>query len=186
MGNHPLSDRQEQFCLEYLIDLCAKSAAERAGYAPANAAQQGYRLLKDPRIAARVKVLKARRAEQTLVDAESVVRELAVIGFSRLTPFLRYDDDGTLHDITLDGASPEQLAGLVSVTVDKRIERTGKGENATEAEITRTRIALGNKGAALRDLGNHLGIFKGKDDDVMDRLRDILAGKPLPPDAFGL
>jgi terminase small subunit-like protein len=46
----PLNPRMERFVAEFLVDLCGKKAAERAGYSPATAKSQASRLLGKPAI----------------------------------------------------------------------------------------------------------------------------------------
>ena len=71
-----LNARQEVFCKEYLIDLNATQAAIRAGYSERTAAAQGSRLLSNVNILARVKELKAKRADELELDAYWVLKRL--------------------------------------------------------------------------------------------------------------
>jgi hypothetical protein len=54
-----LSPRQEQFCLEYARTGNASKAAREAGYSLPGAAQQGYVLLRNPHVLARVSEMQA-------------------------------------------------------------------------------------------------------------------------------
>jgi len=72
----PLTAKQEAFCREYLIDLCAADAARRAGYAPAYADRQGYQQLENPRVQKRLKELMDKRASKTEIDAEYVLKKI--------------------------------------------------------------------------------------------------------------
>jgi hypothetical protein len=45
-----LTDREEKFCAEYVVDFNVAQAAIRAGYDPESAWRIGFRLLDDPRI----------------------------------------------------------------------------------------------------------------------------------------
>jgi hypothetical protein len=54
-----LSARQERFCRAYLRAASGTDAARLAGYRPAGAKTQAWRLLKDPRIRARIRTLRA-------------------------------------------------------------------------------------------------------------------------------
>lgn len=74
-----LNDRQELFCLEYLIDLNATKAATRAGYSEKTAGAEGSRLLKNVKIRARVREMMQARSEQTLVDACFVIENLVEV-----------------------------------------------------------------------------------------------------------
>lgn len=70
-----LTDMQEKFCEEYLIDLNMTQAAVRAGYSPAAAAAQASKLVDKPQVRQRIQELKAARSQQTAIDAEWVLRE---------------------------------------------------------------------------------------------------------------
>mgnify|MGYP004707086033 CR=1 FL=1 len=58
-----LTDKQEMFCREYLIDLNAKQAATRAGYSDNTARKIGSENLTKPDIQNRIAELKAERNE---------------------------------------------------------------------------------------------------------------------------
>jgi phage terminase small subunit len=48
-----LTDKQQRFCQEYIVDMNATEAAVRAGYSAHTAKQQGHRLLKYPCVQSR-------------------------------------------------------------------------------------------------------------------------------------
>jgi hypothetical protein len=58
----PLKARQERFCRRFTEFGCATTAARAAGYAPRWAKTAGYRLLRHPRIAARIAAIEAETA----------------------------------------------------------------------------------------------------------------------------
>lgn len=74
-----LTDKQEMFCREYLIDLNATQAAIRAGYSEKTARASGCENLTKPDIQNRIAELKADRNEQVNVDAAYVLRRLIEI-----------------------------------------------------------------------------------------------------------
>jgi len=51
-GYDGLTPRERRFCAEYLIDLSAKDAALRAGYAPTFAAAKAHLILRRPQVKA--------------------------------------------------------------------------------------------------------------------------------------
>lgn len=57
-----MTDKQERFCEEYMIDLNATQAAIRAGYSPKTANEQGSQLLAKLSIQNRIAQLQAVRA----------------------------------------------------------------------------------------------------------------------------
>jgi|GEM_PF-5986112 len=58
----PLNPRQERFCHAYAGRLTAAQAARDAGYAPGVANKQGWRLMRDRRVQARIADIEAARA----------------------------------------------------------------------------------------------------------------------------
>ncbi|MGQ6015095.1 terminase small subunit [Serratia sp. IR-2025] len=74
-----LTDKQEMFCREYLVDLNATQAAIRAGYSGKTAQEQSSRLLSNVMVQDRISVLKLERNEQVGVDAAYVLRRLTEI-----------------------------------------------------------------------------------------------------------
>lgn len=74
-----LRDKKELFCREYIIDLKAAPAAERAGYSARSACNIGPRLLKEPEVLARIDELKRERLAQLGVDANYVLLRLVEI-----------------------------------------------------------------------------------------------------------
>ena len=74
-----LTDKQEMFCREYLIDLNATQAAIRAGYSEKTARASGYENLTKPDIQSRITDLKLQRNEQVNIDAAYVLRRLVEI-----------------------------------------------------------------------------------------------------------
>jgi len=71
-----LNAQQERFCREYLIDYNATEAATRAGYSKKTAATQGWRLLKNAKVLARVRELQAEQAERLAMTSDWVMLQL--------------------------------------------------------------------------------------------------------------
>ncbi|EMA1800157.1 terminase small subunit [Cronobacter turicensis] len=71
-----LTDKQEMFCREYLIDLNATQAAIRAGYSAKTSNEQGARLLANVSVQIRISELKAERNDRIDVDADYVLKRL--------------------------------------------------------------------------------------------------------------
>lgn len=74
-----LTDKQEMFCREYLIDLNATQAAIRAGYSEKTANRTGSENLSKPDIAQRIIDLKSERIERVEINADYVLRRLVEI-----------------------------------------------------------------------------------------------------------
>lgn len=88
-----LTDRQDRFCQEYIIDLNATQAAIRAGYSEKTARSTASNLLTKPNILARVKELKDERAEKLNLDAYWVLKRLKDVSDRSMQaePVMQYD-----------------------------------------------------------------------------------------------
>jgi phage terminase small subunit len=69
-----LTPKQQRFCEEYVIDLNATKAANRAGYSEKTSYSIGHENLSKPEISKRITELQAELSEKTDVDAEYVIR----------------------------------------------------------------------------------------------------------------
>lgn len=81
-----MNERERRFCEEYLVDLCAKRAALRAGYPPATANGKAASWInpkhpKKPLLRAEIDRMMAERSLRTRVNSDRVVQELASIAF---------------------------------------------------------------------------------------------------------
>lgn len=74
-----LTDKQQRFVDEYLIDLNATQAAIRAGYSEKTAKEIGSENLTKPNIAKAIQEAQNKRTEQTQIDAAYVLRRLVEI-----------------------------------------------------------------------------------------------------------
>lgn len=116
MGKDKLTAKQQAFVVEYAVDGNGKRAAIAAGYAPKHAEVTASKLLRVPKVAARVdhykRELADRAVEKASIDAAWVLRELAY----QYTRCKEKDDQRTAASIL----------GLVGrhVDVGSHIERT--------------------------------------------------------------
>ena len=143
-----LGSRQQRFVDEYMIDLNATRAAIAAGYSKRTAAQAGWEVLRNPKVAEEIGHRQTVIAEELSVSAKRVIDELALIGFSNIADYHNIDEQG---EIVLD----------IQALMDRR--RAGA---ITQIEVLeypngkrKTKIKLADKRAALTDLGKHLGLF---------------------------
>lgn len=74
-----LTDKQEAFCREYIIDLNATQAAIRARYSEKTAKEIGSENLSKPNVQARLQELMSDRQDSLKVSAEYVLRRLKEI-----------------------------------------------------------------------------------------------------------
>ena len=154
-----------------------------AGYSAdaANAA----RLMRNPKVAARIAEIRRDRERKELVaneraaaklaiSKERVGQEFAAIGFANIADLTTLDDDGH-RVINLDNATREQLAAVASINVDYYIE--GKGKEALK--VKRVKVTMHPKVAALEKLARMFGwIVDGRylqQDDELVKLTARLA-----------
>ena len=71
-----LTNKQEMFCKEYLIDLNATQAAVRAGYSVKTAQKIGSENLLKPLVAKQIQILFDTRADKVELNSEWVLRNL--------------------------------------------------------------------------------------------------------------
>ncbi|MDU3156602.1 MAG: terminase small subunit [Hafnia alvei] len=74
-----LTDKQEMFCREYLIDLNATQAAIRAGYSEKTANRTASENMSKPDIQSRIAELKAQRNDLVGINATYVLKRLVEI-----------------------------------------------------------------------------------------------------------
>ena len=144
-----LTEKQQRFVEEYLIDLNATQAAIRAGYKPSSARQVGTENMSKPSIRACIDQAIAERSKRTGINQDRVIRELARLAF------VNANDVIDMEEATLkDGATEDDTAAIASVKVKTIPTKEGEG---IEREIKLT-----DKLKALELLGKHLGMFKDK------------------------
>ena len=91
-GRNPneLPIKQEKFCLHYLKTMNATQAAKSAGYSPESAHVQGCRLLKDPKVAARITELKKEMTSELFIDAQDIIKQYIKIAFADMNDYVGY------------------------------------------------------------------------------------------------
>ena len=163
-----LTEKQQRFVEEYLIDLNATQAAIRAGYSAKTADQQGSRMLANVKVQQAISVAMAERSKRTGINQDRVVLELARIAFVKMTDLV--DSHGRIKD----GASEDDLACIESVKYKQSESETG---SSVEREVK-----ISPKLKALELLGKHLGIEKVELYDLTGVHLFILDGSKLIPD----
>jgi len=144
-----LTDRQEMFCQEYLVDLCLTQAYIRAGYSKKSATVGSSKLLVNPNIQARIKELKDLRAKRLEITQDMVLRELARLAFSNMKKFARWHSD-IVDLVDSETISDEDAACVASLS-----------QTITENGGTIS-FKLHDKTRPLELLGKHLGMFGDK------------------------
>ncbi|QJP14620.1 terminase small subunit [Starkeya sp. ORNL1] len=85
-----LSPRRQIFVREYLIDLNCKKAAERAGYAPRSAQEQGHRLFRNVQVAAAISIAMADRARRTQIESDAILKRWWDIANADVNDVIQY------------------------------------------------------------------------------------------------
>jgi phage terminase small subunit len=145
-----LTEKQQCFVDEYLIDLNATQSAIRAGYSAKTANEQGSRLLTNVSIQQTISERMAERSKRTGVNQDRVVQELAKIAFVKMTDIV--DSQGRIKD----GALDDDLSCIESVKYKESESDTG---SSVEREVK-----ISPKLKALELLGKHLGMWNDKFD----------------------
>lgn len=131
-----LTDKQELFAREFIVDLNATQAAIRAGYSEKSSRNQGARMMANDDILDRIAELKAERNEQVGVDAAYVLRRLAEIDQMDVLDILLAN--GELKPIkdwpkvwrtTLSGMDVVEMASSDSAALLKKIKWPDKVKN---------------------------------------------------------
>jgi len=147
-----LAPRQAQFVAQYLIDLNATRAAQRAGYSPKTAYSQGQRLLKNVEVQSAIQAAMDKRAEKLEITADRVLDEIAKLAF--FDPRKFFEDDGSLKRIQdLDDDTAMSLARMEVIELFE-----GSGEQKHAYGLMK-KIKLADKLSALEKLGKHLKLF---------------------------
>src|SRR3546814_11679655 len=92
-----ITEKQQRFAEEYLVDLNATQAAIRAGYSVRTAKQQGARLLTNADVAAAITEGRKRQQERTEITATRVAQEMARIEFGDIRQL--FHEHGPLRPI---------------------------------------------------------------------------------------
>lgn len=143
-----LTDKQQKFCDEYLVDLNATQAAIRAGYSEKTAHSIGNENLIKPEIQNYIKEKQIALSESTKITTEMVCKELAKIGFSNIQDYIK--KGFTIENI--QSLKREHAAAISSIETET-IHFDG-GSN------TKVKFKLHDKLSALEKLAKHIGFFK--------------------------
>lgn len=143
-----LTPRLLRFVEEYLIDLDAKAALVRAGYAPVSAAKMAGRVLDDPKVKALIDLRMAERAVRTGIKADRVVERLAAMAFANVTDVVTWGEGNIVtlrpeHDL-------DPMAKLAIRGLETRITKDG----------INVKVVMHDQPKALELLMKHLGLFR--------------------------
>ena len=151
----PLNDRQERFCLEFVVSENATRAYLRV-YTTSSYAAAGvsaHDLLRNPKILARIDELKAERARRLGISADRILAGVAAV--AHFDPRDLFDADGRYKPITeLDPDTALAVAAMGT-------RHTITGDEKDEVAVFTT-VRFGDRLRALELLGKHEKLWTDK------------------------
>lgn len=156
-----LTDKQEKFCNEYLIDLNATQAAIRSGYSQKTSNEIGNENLSKPSIQERISELKAIRAESEGITPAEVLRELKNFAYSDITETMN------LSFVEIKKL-PIELRRMISSY--KKSETSGDGWEKVTYEIK-----FVDKMKAIEMINRHIGFYE---EDNKQSKTDVIINRP--------
>ena len=165
-----LTEKQQRFCDEYLIDLNATQAAIRAGYKKETAYSQGQRLLKNVEVQNKIAENKKNLAARVEVTQERVVEELSYIAFAKASDYARIvekeamteSEDGTMVPVLDPEGNPVKYRTVEPILTDDLTEEQKRAIAVIKKGRDGFEIKPYDKIRALELLGKHLGMFAEK------------------------
>jgi phage terminase small subunit len=143
-----LTDKQEMFCKEYLIDLNATQAAIRAGYSKKTAKDIACENLAKPNIQNRITELKEERSKRIEIDSDGVLKELK-----------NWAEGDYTELMLLTAKQIKELAPEIRrlITGFKRTTRRIPGTDEEEIQIE---IKFIDKIKAMEMISKHIGFYE--------------------------
>jgi phage terminase small subunit len=179
-----MTNKQKIFVKEYLIDLNATQAAIRAGYSKKTAYSHGQRLLKHVEIQNLLTSAMHKREEKAEITAERVLKELALIGFADQADYFEIYDDGSLRVKQFE-EMPEGASRVISgIEEIQRIMGSGEGGKDMVLEARR-KLRHHDKVRALELIGNHLGMWKDRNEVIFPDVETFELPKLVIPGING-
>ena len=174
-----LTPKQQRFVQEYLVDYNATQAAIRAGYSAKAARAIGAENLTKPDIAAEVQRLGGKTAAKLEITRESIMQELAAVGFARATDFVQVETEPAtklgIHPITGEVIN---VPGGYCQTV--RITNTAELPDEKAAALASVKqgangieVKLHDKVRALELLGKAVGLFDNNRDTPTETTNNL-------------
>nr|WP_306464574.1 terminase small subunit [Providencia stuartii] len=164
-----LTDKQEMFCREYLIDLNATQAAIRAGYSEKTANRTASENLSKPDIQLRISELLKKRSDRLQINADYVLNRLVEIDKMDVLDIL--NESGDLKPVRdWPKVWRTTLSGLDVMSIST-------GEEGTDALLKK--IKWPDKVKNLELLGKHVKVqaFKEQIEQKVEATHNIM---PVP------
>lgn len=157
-----LTDKQLEFCDQYMLDYNATRAAIDAGYSKATARQIGCELLTKPNIRARLEFLKTDLQRLSGVTKLRTIQELRKIAYSTIEHLHKTWIERT----EFEKLSSDQKAAIQSIDTKILQKNIGTNEKPDIVNVEYVKITLYNKQAALDSLSKMFGYNAAEKVDV--------------------
>lgn len=162
-GSNGLNARQARFVDEYLIDLNATAAYQRAGYSGSGnvAEAAASRLLSNVKVRAAIAAAQEKRAQRTEITQDRVLKELARIAFFDIRKL--YREDGSLKPMSeLDDDAAAVLAGVDVVEMAGGMAVGDGAGGVAHVPMYTKKAKIPDKVGALNLAMRHLGMLTDK------------------------
>lgn len=184
-----LTNKQQRFVDEYLIDLNSTQAAIRAGYSAKNADKIGPELLGNTRVSEAIQAAMKERSDRVKMTQDDVLKELSIIAKTDMRDYAASDGKGRIIIKAFDAMPPSATKAIKKIkqTVTILSESVDEDTGATETVLkVQTELELHDKIRANELVGKHLGMFQEKkppegggsnpdDDPLVDAIGDSAA-----------
>lgn len=177
-----LTEMQQRFCDEYLIDLNATQAAIRAGYSEKRASEQAYQLLQKTTVQDYIRKKKMERIERTEITQDMVLRELALIAFSNAADYAAVIEkdamaevDGQMIQVFDSEGNPVKYRTVEPVLTEDLTESQKRALSVIKKGRDGFEVKPYDKVRALELIGKHIGMFEEKV-SVSGKVNNPMAG----------
>lgn len=172
-----LTQKQDRFCHEYIVDLNATQAVIRAKYSKKTAAVIGHENLRKPDIQQKISQLQAELREKAKDDPDIADAEEVLQGFTKETRFrlgnLCKDDGSFKLPHELDPITQNVVSG---VDIEQRMAVLQSGE--IKATVLKLKYKIPEKFKSREAIGKHYGIFEKDNKQKRITLEELLAALP--------
>jgi len=159
-----LTLQQDNFCIEYVKNgYKGAEAARQAKYSVKNAHRIATRLLSKVHIQDRIKALKEKIDEESIMTATEILKELSIIARSDIQNYVTIDDiTGAIQAKGFKDMPEGASRALESISEDRVIKESADGKQVTVYD--KIKFKCHSKIQALDKLGQYRDLWKDKGD----------------------
>ncbi len=165
-----MTDKQQiavdNYCLKGIanrdLGYSWSQAMREAGYKEGYIDSDAHVVRQRPDVEKAIEKAKAKFRQRISLEAEDVINELTLLGFSNIEDYLQVDKKGEVHLRGFTGIDRLKLAAIESIKVNTT---TNKDDSRS---YTTTQFKLHSKLTALDALCKHLGLFKEDNTQKVD------------------